>query len=628
MSIESIPSYPITWFDVPDVAELVGTCVYNFFTVDEMINESGDTAVNGNLSSSLLKKGTADIGNLNARFPRYVKLDFYVEDTAKKILATKNTSIKDVKAEVMAALQDGDINSEESQAGTGFTTWLFGNENLKVDLTNFWARRFTTLTGTDLYVSGSALDMLQDPSILGTFPNPDFLESILPADFGLEADDTTFLSSLSQRYYSATINGAYSEYMFKPTIEKGLAHNTTDPLRRFFEAQKTPSEDLAAKWVSDDEYVLDLPFTSITECKSPDFVAEAEVVGYLFEKERIFKGKSYTMPPIFVAGSGIRTAYDSQVAYGQVYKYVARSIVKFRIPITDWKSGETFIGEFFWASRASSPVSVPITENRRPNPPSDISYYYNFDEDNLIITWAPPVNPQRDVKYIQIYRRPDTTKAFTLIAHYDFDDSIIAQESPEDIDLSLVRETPMMPCTFVDYEWDKTKSYIYSIVTIDARQLSSYYSSQTRVYFDSTSNKLRKEFISYQGAPKQYPNWFLKANFFSDCIKDSSHKEVKIYFNPETYTVVKAGGEEVPVFYSTDIDPEAKYLFQFINVDRLDEHQISAQITRQVPTPETDTVSTPGLARTRLSARGGFDDARLTGEDDISSDYGDDYDRP
>jgi hypothetical protein len=119
----------------------------------------------------------------------------------------------------------------------------------------------------------------------------------------------------------------------------------------------------------------------------------------------------------------------------------------------------------------------------------------------------------------------------------------------------------------------------------------------------------------------------LKANFFSDCIKDSSHKEVKIYFNPETYTVVKAEGEEVPVFYSTDIDPEAKYLFQFINVDRLAEHQISVQITRQVPTAETE-VTTSGLTRARLSAKGGFDDARLTGEGELRPGFEDEFGRP
>lgn len=626
MSIESVPSYPLTWFDLPEVAELVGTAVYNFFSVDEMINESGNETVNGNLSSTLLRKGGADVGNLNARVPRYVKLNFYVQDTSKKILSTKNTSISNVRAEVLSALQNGHIGTEESAAGQGFTTWLFGNENLKVDLTNFWARKFTTLG--DMYISGSALDMLQDPSIMGTYPNPNFLESILPPDFGLEADDDSFLLSMGQRYFSATVNSAYSEYMFKPAVEKGLMHNAPDNIRRFFEATKTATEDISEKWVSDDEYILDLTFTNVTACESPEFVAEAEVVGYLFEKTRVFKGTSYTMPPIFVAGRDIRTAYDSQVAYGQTYTYAARSIAKFRVPITDYDSGETFIGEFFWASRLSAPVSVSVTENRRPNPPSDISYYYNFNEDNLIITWAPPVNPQRDVKYIQIYRRPTTSSAFTLIAHYDFDNSVIVQESPEDIDLSLVREVDSMPCTFVDHEWNKAKSFIYSIVTIDARQQSSHYSSQTRVYFDSTSNKLKKEFISYQGAPKQYPNWFLKTNFFADCIKDSSHKEAKIYFNPETYKVVKKSGEEVPVFYSTDLDPSAKYLFQFINVDRLAEHQISIQLTRPVPPSSEDTGTQSFSSNVRADSGGGVDAAKLNTGTDISSEDEGEWSQP
>ena len=67
-----------------------------------------------------------------------------------------------------------------------------------------------------------------------------------------------------------------------------------------------------------------------------------------------------------------------------------------------------------------------------------------------------------------------------------------------------------MPTYYIDSEFDKTKTYIYALVAVDARQISSKYSTQIRISFDKSKNKIKKEFISYAGAPKQYPNWFLK----------------------------------------------------------------------------------------------------------------------
>ena len=98
------------------------------------------------------------------------------------------------------------------------------------------------------------------------------------------------------------------------------------------------------------------------------------------------------------------------------------------------------------------------------------------------------------------------------------------------------------------------------------------------VSFDTTKNKIRKEFVCYSGAPKQYPNWTLKENFFVDTMKDSSHSSVNIYFNPEAYTLIRSNGEVIPTFYSKSKDPLAKYVFQFINTDRLLEQKFEATI--------------------------------------------------
>ena len=128
MSSESIVSRPLHYFDVPEVNSLSADFSYNFFVSDEKVNESGNEAVNGNLSSRLLRKGTADITNLNARIPRYVSLAFTVQDTPKKILATKNSAIRTTRREIQDALDAGNIYTETQAAGLDFDAYVFAND--------------------------------------------------------------------------------------------------------------------------------------------------------------------------------------------------------------------------------------------------------------------------------------------------------------------------------------------------------------------------------------------------------------------------------------------------------------------------------------------------------------------
>ena len=72
MSSQSMPSKPIHFFDVPEIKSFSTKYSYNFFVSDESINETGNDALNGNLSSRFLRKGTADNSNMNSRIPRYV----------------------------------------------------------------------------------------------------------------------------------------------------------------------------------------------------------------------------------------------------------------------------------------------------------------------------------------------------------------------------------------------------------------------------------------------------------------------------------------------------------------------------------------------------------------------------
>jgi len=573
MSSESIVSRPLHFFDVPEVVSLQAKFSYNFFVADEKINETGDEAVNGNLSYRLLKKGTADTTNLNARIPRYVSLEFTVQDTPKSMFATKNSAIKSSRKEIQEALSAGKIYTETQAAGIDFDSYIFANDQLQINLENFFRRRLTSFGQEE----ATPLELLTQLSEISRV-NSDLLESLLPPSLKSDEDDiaVSFFEKEKKEYGVSILNTSYAPTFLRQASQTGTSLRLDDTTYKFCSALDALQPDLS-KYASNSEYLFDVPFIDMELSDDANFVAEADVVGFLFEKVRIYNGVRYPMPPILAIGNSIRTAYDSEIAYGMTYEYSARTIAKFRIPLTDYDSGEVFIASFLLASRPASISKTIATENRRPEPPNDINFYYDYDNDNLSITWAPPVNTQRDVKYLQVFRRETTQDPFTLLEHYDWDDSIIRTPAKEEIDPSLIKATLSMPTYFIDSEFDKTKTYIYALAVIDARQLTSTYTTQYRVSFDSSSNKIVKEFISYAGAPKQYPNWYLKENFFVDSMKDSTHKKLTVYFDPEAYTLIR-GTNDVPAFCTTSIDPLSKYVFQMINTDRLDEAQIDITI--------------------------------------------------
>ena len=570
MSSESIISRPLHFFDVPEVVSLSATFRYNFFVADEKINETGDEAVDGNLATRFLQKGTADITNLNARTPRYVKLSFQVQDTKKSMLATRSSAITTYREEIQSALEAGKIYTETQAAGVDFDSYIFSNNNLQVNLENFFRRRLNSF-GEEEATPLELLTMLSEESSVDS----DLLESLLPPSIKDEDGDITseFFEKEKREYGVGILNTSFAPKFFRKATEVGNSLSLYGTVYNFMSAVDNTQPNLS-EYASNSEYLFDVPFTDMELTTDSAFVAQADVIGYVFEKTRIYNGKRYPMPPVIAAGSSIQAAYDSEVAYGMTYEYSARTIAKFRIPITDYDTGETLIGSFLLSSRPASVTQVVTTENRRPEPPNDINFYYDYDNDNLTLTWSPPVNTQRDVKYLQVFRRESTGNPFELLIQYDWDDSIIRAASKESVDPALLKTLLSMPTYYIDNEFDKTKAYIYALVVIDARQLSSTYSTQVYVSFDESTNRISKEFISYAGAPLQYPNWHLKQNFFVDSMKDSAHKELTVYFDPEVYKLVRQGGEEFAPFCSISDDPLAKYVLQIINTDRLDEAQI------------------------------------------------------
>jgi hypothetical protein len=582
LSFESLSSKPLHFFDIPEVKSLSVSFSYNFFVPDERIDESGNDALNGNLSERFLRKGTADTTNLNARVPRYVKLDFFIGDSRKRVRGTKSvsSSLKSTREEITKALNEGLFVTEDSASTGRFKSMVLTSESIEKDL--------DTLMRLSLGKFVNAADDVSVKDALISFSRTTGVSSNLvsrmtPPTLNSRPDNkkfSPFATEEKKKTSSVQLNAAYAPMVLRTAFDTGRSLSRDDVLSRFASYSRAMVES-KEMLVTEDEGILDIPAADLEKANNDLFIPEVSVIGVLFEKYRIIGNKRYPMPSVVYVGSDPRTAYDSKVAYGQTYEYSATTLAKARIPVTT-DDGRTYIQTIFIASKPTKPSQITISEDRAPEPPQDVNYYFNFGEDNLRITWSPPVNPQRDVKYIQIYRRSSIHEPFQLIANLDFDDSVLRTDPTESIDEGLIRSHSSMPTYFIDTEFDRSSSYIYSLVAVDARLISSPYSTQTLVYFDTHKNKVQKRLVSYSGAPKQYPNWMLKENFFVDSMKDSAHSEVNIYFNPEAYTLLRGNGESFPAFYSKSVDPFAKYVFQFMNTDRLLEKKLEVTINDDI----------------------------------------------
>jgi hypothetical protein len=579
MSSDSIQSKPIHFFDVPEVKSFDVDYRYNFFISDESIDESGNEALNGNLSKRFLRKGTADSSNLNARIPRYVSFSLSLNDSKKPMMhaSSAKKSMAMTKEQILDALNKGLVVTEDDASESVYHSLTIGNTAVDSELENLMRLTLNRYVVNE----ASIMEAINEFSQRSNVPS-NTISILTPSSLNDKPQKSSSLSTkksfddVRKIRSQVQLNRAYAPAIMARPIEEGLALMDKELAANYYTAVANSGPDKDFQ-VTEEENIFDIPPIYQQKVSSPHFVPEALVVGVLVEKNRIFKGKKYPMPSIVVTGNRPTEGYDSQVAYGQTYEYVCRTLAKFKIPATT-DDGRVFIQTFLVASKPTSPVRVTLKEDRAPDHPQDINYYYEYSDDSLYITWSPPVNPQRDVKYYQVFRRSSTDEAFELIANLDFDDSVVRSNPVEAIDPSLTKSFKDMPTFYIDHEFDKTKSYIYSLVSVDARQISSTYSPQIRVSFDTSKNKIKKESVCYGGAPKQYPNWTMQENFFVDSMKDSSHKNVNIYFNPEAYTLIRGNGDTIPAFYSTTIDPLSKYVFQFINTDRLLEQKFEVVI--------------------------------------------------
>lgn len=284
---------------------------------------------------------------------------------------------------------------------------------------------------------------------------------------------------------------------------------------------------------------------------------------------------------------------DPNVRYGGFYTYIVRSIYEVIAPAYDPADGGVYRYEKFLLASEGIPTVVNCIETTAPPPPAAIRGSIDFKYKVPRITWQFPVNPQRDIKRFQVFKRESQGLPFTLVAEYNFDDSIDPTSVTEIAQPKNLYKLKFPRLMYTDYKYISNSAPIYAIASVDAHGLTSNLSTQISVKYNKMQNKPEVNLISREGAPKPYPNIYIESDTFLDAINSSNMDRMTVFFDPDCFALNKkveammynsALGHSVKVEHLYDlnmlsINPEqSTYKIQIINLDTTKTKEINIKI--------------------------------------------------
>lgn len=590
---ESLPSKRFANVDVPEVTGFQVDFVYNFFVPDEKANDSGLDA------PEFIRKRPAEtfdsnfVDSINFRrfVPRYVRFNWEPKADLGRTLIKNPPSIKD---------NIGKIHQEDTFTTDDFTTMFF-QDNGQDQKLNFIIKRALEeiRKRQNPKRAESPLDIVR---FLNAKTNKNVGPGFLSDTFiQLKNEGTTFIGSdkrevvtedvleeISSVRVKAQINNKLIETLLKTTSENTLNlfnDETSTHLKVAKEIQNKAVSEKNSSIVSGLDYDFEVvDFVGVREVSPETFDSSAQVIGYIIDKEEVTTdGTMLAKDPIVVENPFANATIDLKVRYDATYVYSIRTIAVVEMAVEDLESDDFIAISFLVSSKPSNRIVCVAEERVPPPPPADFNVSFDYQQNALRLMWNFPVNTQRDIKKFQIFRRSSIEEPFELIKQYDFDDSVIRTAPREFPDQQLVEYLESPKNYYLDREFTRESSYIYTLCAIDAHEYSSNYTTQFLVSFNRFENRIEKQVISLSGAPKAYPNAFLLRDTFVDTIKDSGHKSLKIVFNPEFLTVINNNGDDLELLKT---DNGSKYQLQLINLDLQEQQVININLVDRRTTTE------------------------------------------
>jgi hypothetical protein len=536
-----------------DVTDLAGEFVYNYFQRDESTNGSPTSSgiVSGRTITSIDLSTDAGKSSLS----RYVILTwnphFTIDDDEVLVHEFFEHTIS-------LHHDDGEINYEDSEKSSMFSSINFQDKSSEGNYYNFYPSDDIT-RGTSV-VTDAKISLNEKSQPIqgsdGTFTTDIFNK-------GINRVQSLNLSVIIGNEVLSSIKKQISEDSTSPFADDiANSGSVTDYIDRsidtFTSTTSTPDGEKLIFSNAREIIWFKESYETVPSEDTDYHQHRVGIKGYIIEKRESDLDSIITdHPPIFIDGKDINLYIDAEVKYGSLYQYFVRTVYVSQFNMIEISEDDTTYKRYtaIIASKGSNKIDFLARDFEPPKPPENLQFRFFTGFDSLRIGWDYPINLQKDIKRVQIYRRDSINDPFSLLREYDFDDSSRKEYSPASgnestvrivddtiIDSSTGEFIKIAPGFFYDVEFNENSKFIYALATIDAHGLTSMYSDQFEVSYDNLTNKVKTNFVSPHGAPKQYPNMKLKLDAFPDIITNINRKYMTVGPLNDSTTISTVGG--------------------------------------------------------------------------------------
>jgi hypothetical protein len=590
MTSFSSPSSPVSSIFIPEIPEINCNFVYNYYVYDESTNSTAGIPESFK-STVVYDTNSVRTTNASLRIPRYVSLNWRVPAASSEYFSnsSNNFSIADnldkiatedtfsfskfithtystlAKVEIAKNVINNDISFGSSQAGhiNDYVSYLLSNYSQTGDETS------SIGINQQITEAVSSIEKIADQP-------KDTLGINFYDNKGNQMSDVSGFDSIKKLNLHSQINSLVLSDLF---ISSKLSSADTKTMNQNQQNKKNNNVN------NNFSIVSPVNITPVSDNSS----VEAKIIGYLIEKYELTNSGTKKLENITIEDPRVTSVVDLKIKYGSTYFYMVRTVLALTTPGnpvgTDGKSSIVQNITYLIASRPTI-TSINCAEQVAPPPPTDLGFVYDYNNNNLNIVWNFPSNSQRDIKQFQIFRRSSINEPFELLQQQHFDYSTKKYLTGELIDGNDVNMTSdykryvdfqkfakrsyIDPDFKIDIDAMKAPKYIYALASVDTHGFISNYSSQFEITFDFFKNKLVKKVISPLGAPRQYPNMYLKLDAFKDVIKTSGEfsKKMKVYFMPE-YLKIRYDNQNIASITKNTVETKQDnsfYKIQFINL--------------------------------------------------------------
>jgi len=554
----SLPSI-VAGLKNPEIVE--SKFIYNFFMPDERVNEK---------SQILGRDGITDNAAFASRIgksPRFVQIKMNQTWATTKYLDIQ--ALVDSKAPILyedapfgsnfssIVVQDTSADAKSYYIMSSSSDPLFTGEITKAtDLRSLSTSDMTSLPTVSLSSSRMTSSTANERSFLFNA-----LNNIQSTNYRYAKTDIAgvmqndFLNDVKGFAPAVSFSNLFIGDITNRIIENEnsiFADEFAAALERSEKIQKKSRQSSNSYAVSADEYDLTLPYYDYelfdeADITSADLSVEVNHVGFIIDKSTQNSDGTVTINETTYLSSKATEYVDDAVRYGGLYSYTVRAlyeVIVYAAAETSSSRGAQIAKAKMLFATSGKNIDIFCVENVPPPPPEDV-YFKLLPEGHLFIGWQFPFNKQRDIKKFQVFRRPSLDVAFELISEIDFDDSVVKTPSSELIPDPLITRKKSPTCLYNDLEFNVNSKFIYAIISVDAHGYTSNYSTQFQVSVDLFTESLVINAVVRKGCPKPYPNLHLEQDFFTDLVKDSEHKRMTVYFDPDYTDLLDADGHRL-----------------------------------------------------------------------------------